>query len=118
MEGVKEVKQLDVKRLHWKTEIAGQDKEWDAEITEQIADQRLAWTSRGGAIKGWIATFHQLSDARSKVMLQLEYAPQGLSKLQEMHWEWCLHASREIWSDLRNSSKSDGSRVVARQSSI
>ena len=34
MEGVKEVKQLDVKRLHWKTEIAGQDKEWDAEITE------------------------------------------------------------------------------------
>jgi uncharacterized membrane protein len=77
MEGVKEVKQLDVKRLHWKTEIAGQDKEWDAEITEQIADQRLAWTSRGGAIKGWVATFDQLSDARSKVMLQLEYDPQG-----------------------------------------
>ncbi len=78
MEGVKEVKRLDVKRLHWKAEIAGQDKEWDAEITEQIADQRLAWTSRGGAIKEWVATFHQLSDARSKVMLQLEYAPQGL----------------------------------------
>ena len=77
MEGVKEVKQLDVKRLHWKTEIEGQDKEWDAEITEQTADQRLAWTSRGGAIKGWVATFHQLSDARSKVLLQLEYDPQG-----------------------------------------
>ena len=77
MEGVKEVKRLDVKRLHWKAEIAGQDKEWDAEITEETADQRLAWTSRGGAIKGWVATFHQLSDARSKVMLQLEYDPQG-----------------------------------------
>ncbi len=80
MEGVKEVKRLDVKHLHWKAEIAGQDKEWDAEITEQTADQRLAWTSRGGAIKGWVATFHQLSDARSKVMLQLEYAPQGVAE--------------------------------------
>ena len=80
MEGVNEVKRLDVKRLHWKAEIAGQDTEWDAEITEETADQRLAWTSRGGAITGWVATFHQLSDARSKVMLQLEYAPQGFTE--------------------------------------
>ena len=79
MEGVKEVKR-NGKRLHWKAEIAGQDKEWDAEITEQTADQRLAWTSRGGAIKGWVATFHQLSDARSKVILQLEYDPQGYAE--------------------------------------
>ena len=77
MEGVKQVKQLDAKRFHWKAEIAGQDKEWDTEITEQMADQRLAWTSRGGAIKGWAVTFHPLSSARSKVMLQLEYDPQA-----------------------------------------
>ena len=77
MEGVKEVKRLDATRLHWKAEIAGQDKEWDAELTDETADQRLAWTSRGGAITGWVATFHPLSDARSTVMLQLEYAPQG-----------------------------------------
>ena len=77
MEGVKEVKRLDGKRLHWKAEIAGQDTEWDAEITEQMADQRLAWTSRGGAIKGWVVTFHRLSNTRSKVMLQLEYDPES-----------------------------------------
>jgi uncharacterized membrane protein len=80
MEGVKEVKRLDAKRLHWKAEIAGQDTEWDAEITEETADQRLAWTSRGGDIKGWVATFHQLSEARSTVMLQLEYASQGFTE--------------------------------------
>ena len=80
MEGVKEVKRLDVKRLHWKAEIAGQDTEWDAEITEEMADQRLAWTSRGGDIKGWVATFRQLSDARSKVVLQFEYDPQGFAE--------------------------------------
>ena len=80
MEGVKEVKRLDVKRFHWKAEIAGQDKEWETEITEQTADQRLAWTSRGDVIKGWVVTFHRLSDARSKVMLQLEYDLQGLAE--------------------------------------
>ena len=77
MEGVKEVTRLDARRFHWKAEIAGQEKEWDTEITGQTADQRLAWTSRGGGIKEWVVTFHQLSNARSKVMLQVEYDPQG-----------------------------------------
>jgi uncharacterized membrane protein len=76
MEGVKEVTQLDAKRFHWKAEIAGRDTEWDTEITEQAADQRLAWTSRG-VIKRWVVTFHPLSTARSKVMLRLEYDPEG-----------------------------------------
>ena len=77
MEGVKEVTQLDATHLHWKAAIAGQEKEWDAEITEQTPDQRIAWASRGGTINGGVVTFHRLSDFRSKVMLQLEYAPQG-----------------------------------------
>ena len=77
MEGVKDVKQLDAKRLHWKAEIAGRDTEWDAEITEQLADQRLALTIRDVVIKGMVATFHELSNDRSTVRLQVEYNPQG-----------------------------------------
>ena len=50
IEGVKELHQLHDIRLHWKAEIAGQDNEWEAEITEQMPDQRIAWTSQGGAI--------------------------------------------------------------------
>ncbi len=80
MEGVKEVKRLDGKRFHWKAEIAGQEREWDSEITEQAADQRLAWTSRGSDIKAWVVTFHRLADAKSKVMLQLEYDSQGVAE--------------------------------------
>ena len=80
MEGVKEVTRLDAKRFHWKAKIAGQEKEWDTEITEKTADQRLAWTSRGSDIKGWVVTFHQLSNARSKIMLQVEYDPQGVAE--------------------------------------
>src|ERR1043165_10239098 len=64
MEGVKQVTQLDDTHLHWKAEIAGKEKEWDAEITEQTPDQRIAWRSRGGAINGDVVSFHRLSDAR------------------------------------------------------
>ena len=78
MEGVKEVKQLDDKRLQWKANIAGKEEEWNAEITEQIPDERIAWTSRGGAMNAGVVTFHRLSDNKSKLMLQVEYVPQGV----------------------------------------
>lgn len=77
MEGVKQVRQLDDKRLHWKAEIGGKEEEWDAEITEQIPDERIAWRSRNGAKNAGVVTFHRLSPATSKVMLQLEYDPEG-----------------------------------------
>ena len=77
MEGVKEVTRLDAKRFHWKAEIAGQEKEWETEVTEQAADQRLAWASRGSVIKGCVVTFHPLSSAKSKIMLQVEHDPRG-----------------------------------------
>jgi uncharacterized membrane protein len=96
MEGVKEVTRLDGKRFHWKAEIAGQEKEWDTEVTEQAADQRLAWTSRGGDIKGWVVIFHPLSSAKSKIMLQVEYDPQGPAE----HGEALEAVSRRVQGDL------------------
>ena len=78
MEGVKQVKQLDDTHLHWKAELGGKEKEWDAEITEQIPDERIAWRSRNGAPNAGVVTFHRLSDSKSKVMLQMEYDPQGI----------------------------------------
>ena len=77
MEGVEYVRQTDDTHLDWKASIGGVTKEWQAVITEQTPDQRIAWTSRGGAINGGVVTFHRLSAATSKVMLQLEYDPQG-----------------------------------------
>ena len=77
MEGVKQVTQLDDKRLHWKAEIAGKEKEWDAEITEQMPDQRIAWTSRGGAVNDGIVMFQPLSEGRSRISLKVAYLPEG-----------------------------------------
>jgi uncharacterized membrane protein len=78
MEGVKQVKQIDDTHLQWKADIAGKEKEWQAEITEQIPDERIAWRSRGGAMNAGVVTFHRLSDSKSKVMLQMEYDPEGM----------------------------------------
>jgi uncharacterized membrane protein len=78
MEGVEHVRQLDDKRLHWKATVGGKTKEWDAEITEQRPDERIAWRSRGGANNAGVVTFHRLSDSTTRVMLQLEYDPEGV----------------------------------------
>lgn len=78
MEGVTAVRQLDNTHLHWKATIAGKEKEWDAVITEQHPDERIAWKSTSGAKNAGVVTFHRLSDQKSKIMLQMDYEPEGV----------------------------------------
>jgi uncharacterized membrane protein len=73
MEGVEEVKQLDDTHLHWKAQVAGKDKQWNAVITEQRPDDRIAWKSTDGARNAGVVTFHRLSDQQCKIMLQMDY---------------------------------------------
>jgi len=80
MEGVEEVTQLDDTRLRWRANVGGQDKEWEAEITEQRPDERIAWRSRSGAANAGVVTFHRMSETRTRVMLQLEYEPEGITE--------------------------------------
>lgn len=78
MEGVKEVRQLDDTHLHWHAEVAGKDKEWDAQITEQIPDKRIAWRSVSGAPNGGVVTFHRIDDNTTRIMVQMDYEPEGV----------------------------------------
>lgn len=78
MDGVESVQQLDDTHLHWVAEIGGVRREWDATITEQHPDQRIAWTSTTGTDNGGVVTFHRLDDDRTRVMLQLDVEPDGL----------------------------------------
>ncbi len=80
MASVKEVKQVDDTHLHWCADVAGKTKEWDAEITEQIPDQRIAWRSTNGVHNAGVVTFHKISDSRSKVMLQMDYQPETIGE--------------------------------------
>ncbi|MEE1927031.1 SRPBCC family protein [Streptomyces sp. TRM 70351] len=76
MDGVERVDQVTDTSTHWVTKIAGVEREFDADITEQVPDERVAWTSRNGPKQAGVVTFHRLDDTHSKVMLQLEYAPE------------------------------------------
>ncbi len=78
MEGVKEVKQLDDTRLHWKAEIAGKSEEWNAEIIEQIPDQRIAWRSTSGAKNSGTIHFFPHSLDQTEITLEVEYEPEGI----------------------------------------
>jgi len=77
MEGVDEVRQVDDTHLHWKASFAGKEHEWDAEITEQTPDQRIAWRSTDGKKNAGVVTFHKLDDNRTKIVLQLDWEPEG-----------------------------------------
>ena len=78
MEGVKEVRQLDDRRLHWRAEVAGKEEEWDAEIAEQIPDTRIAWRSISGRPNGGVVDFHRLHDNTTEVSLELEAETEGV----------------------------------------
>ena|SRR5438876_6468025 len=77
MEGVEEVKQLDDKRLHWRAKIAGKEKEWDAEIFDQVPDERIAWRSLSGAKNSGMLMFEWVNPERTRVKLRLDYEPEG-----------------------------------------
>ena len=77
MAGVKEVRQLDDTHVHWHAEVWGKDKEWDAEITEQVPDQRISWKSTSGAINSGTVRFESLGPDVTRVRLALAYEPDG-----------------------------------------
>ena len=78
MDGVKEVRQLDDTHVRWHAEVAGRDKEWDAEITEQVPDQKIGWRSiSGDATNAGVVRFEPLGENRTRVRLTMAYEPVG-----------------------------------------
>ena len=77
MEGVTRIDQITPTRTHWVTKIAGVEREFDAEITEQHPDERVAWTTVDGTHQSGVVTFHRISDTTTRVTLQLDHDPQG-----------------------------------------
>jgi uncharacterized membrane protein len=62
---------------HWKISIAGVSREFDAEITEQQPDERIAWKSTGGVDHAGVVTFHKLDPTTTRVTLQINTDPEG-----------------------------------------
>ncbi|MEX1336072.1 MAG: SRPBCC family protein, partial [Candidatus Limnocylindrales bacterium] len=77
MDGIDAVFQMDDRTIEWHAAIAGMPKTWRAKITEQVPDQRIAWTSIEGARNAGVVTFHRLDDEHTRVALQMEVEPDG-----------------------------------------
>jgi uncharacterized membrane protein len=80
MEGVDRIIQETPTRTHWETSIGGVSREFDAEITEQHPDERVAWHSVDGPSHAGVVTFHRIDDRTTRVHLQMEYAPESLTE--------------------------------------
>ena len=80
MEGVEEVTQHDDTHVHWVASLGGTRHEWDAEITEQKPDERVAWRNTAGKDNAGVVTFHRLDDEHTRIMVQMDYVPEGIKE--------------------------------------
>jgi uncharacterized protein YndB with AHSA1/START domain len=77
MEGIEEVRRDGPNRLFWKAKIAGKEKQWEAEITEQVPDTKITWRSVDGAANMGTVTFEKLDALQTRITLRIEYEPEG-----------------------------------------
>jgi uncharacterized membrane protein len=80
MEGVESVTQVDDTHLHWVAEIGGKRHEWEAEITEQKPDQRIAWRALDGHYNSGVVTFQPINEAATRVNVVMEHETEGLTE--------------------------------------
>lgn len=77
MEGVEQVRQVDDTHTHWRIQVGPITREFDATITEQHPEERVAWRSDSGPQHAGVVTFHRLDDTTTRVTAQMEVDPEG-----------------------------------------
>jgi uncharacterized membrane protein len=78
MAAVERITQTDATHLHWTTKVGGMRREFDAEITEQHPDERVAWKSTDGTSHAGVVTFHRLDDRTTRITAQIDWQPEGM----------------------------------------
>ena len=78
MHRVDKLEQRDETHLVWHENIWGVRREWEAEITDQRPNERIAWKSLSGTQTTGVVTFHRLSDRLTRIEVNLDFQPKGL----------------------------------------
>jgi hypothetical protein len=104
MENIEQVQPLGGNRYHWVARIFGIKQEWDAEVTEQQINSRVAWRSISGPYNAGTVSFSQLDPVSSEVRLRLEYTPPGGQTGQALD-KVTQTTKREVSEDLKNFKK-------------
>ena len=84
---VESVEEEDETTTQWRAKIFWSSRSWKGTVTEQVQDQRIAWTSEGakGTTKG-VVTFHPLGENLTRILLVTEYTPQGFFERTANLW--------------------------------
>jgi uncharacterized membrane protein len=77
MEGVERIDQKDDTHLHWVVKVGPVTREFDATVTEQHPEERVAWKSDSGPDHAGVVTFHRLDDDTTRVTAQMDVDPEG-----------------------------------------
>ena len=80
MQGVESVRQIDDTHLEWVAEVGGERREWQAEIVEQVPDEKLAWRAVDDNGPNGIVTFEPLGEEKTLITVELSYEPEGLKE--------------------------------------
>ena len=77
MEGVEQIEQRDDTHTHWRIKVGPITREFDATITEQHPEERVAWKSDSGPDHAGVVTFHRLDDKHTRLTTQIDVDPEG-----------------------------------------
>ncbi|GAA3677002.1 hypothetical protein GCM10022237_40540 [Nocardioides ginsengisoli] len=100
MKKVETVEAEEDTKLTWRAQIVWSHRTWDATIIEQVPDERIVWRSTGkkGHVDGAV-TFHELAPNLTRILVVLEYHPQGLFERTGNLWR---AQGRRVRAELRN----------------
>ncbi|MEU9573591.1 SRPBCC family protein [Streptomyces massasporeus] len=98
--GVKSASRDDDTTSDWQGKIWWSNRSWKGKTTEQVPDDRIAWTSEGakGTTKG-VVSFHRITDSMTRVLLVIEYYPSGFFEKTGNIWR---AQGRRVRLDLKN----------------
>jgi hypothetical protein len=69
----------DGNKLNWKAQVFWSHRAWESTVIDQHPDERIIWRSKGqkGHVDGAV-TFHELTPNLTRIVVVLEYHPQGM----------------------------------------
>ena len=80
MEGVQSVTQTTDRMLHWVVEVGGKTQQWDAEIVDQVPDQRIAWRAVGGKGNAGVVVFEPIDVSNTRMTVSMDWQPEGVTE--------------------------------------
>jgi uncharacterized membrane protein len=116
MKKVENVEQQEDQTVEWKAQIFWSHRSWTAEIVDQVPNQRIVWRSKGekGHVDGAV-TFHELTPDLTRMLINLEYYPQGLFERTGNLWR---AQGRRVRLELKFFRRYITSEVLLRQDEV